>query len=254
MGRQITGVNLNIIKILKYVKKRFRELLFSIWYLCTRSDRILVIGDSHADVFDQWCMRSRFPKTNFLLGNVQGATVSGLENPSSKTQAKRIFLKILDEKKYNRVIIQIGEVDTGFVIWYRASKYGVDVNEMYELAVKNYKQLIEEALLRGEVIVISTPLPTIADDNQWGEVANARKEVKASQVERTKLTLDFNREIEEFCLSQQVGYISLDQESLGENGVVNNKLKNRNPRDHHYSHEEYTEILAPKLTEILKYK
>tara|TARA_A100001015_G_scaffold275100_1_gene332085 strand:+ start:751 stop:1524 length:774 start_codon:yes stop_codon:yes gene_type:complete len=257
MGRKISGVDLSIKKIrtvLKPLKCKLKDGLLGIWYLCVKSNRILVIGDSHASVFDQWCMRMRFPKTNFIMGNVQGATVSGLENPNSKTQAKQFFLKMLNEKKYTCVIIQIGEVDTGFVIWYRASKYVVDVQEMYDIAVLNYKKLIEEASLHGTVIVISTPLPTIADDNLWGEVANARKEVRTSQIERTKLTLDFNQEIREFCLNSQVTYISLDNESLGDNGVVKNELKNENSCDHHYSHEKYVNILAPKLKEILNHK
>ena len=236
---------------LRGLKLAIRQCSLGLLYWLLRSERILVLGDSHAGVFDKLCIRKRFPRKNFIMGHVQGATVSGLENPGSKTQAKKFFLEMLHKETYDRVIIQIGEVDTGFVIWYRSQKYGVEVEEMYNLAVSNYRTLIQEVCTFAPTIVISAPLPTISDGYQWGEVANARKDVKTTQVERTKLTLDFNSEIQKLCGALSVPYISLDQVSIGEDGIVHDWLKNANHCDHHYSHSAYAEILAPPLKKLI---
>jgi len=163
------------------------------------NESILVLGDSHAGVFGYWRFRYYFWRKKMIMCHVQGATASGLQNPSSKTQAAEIFQQALKEESYDRVFLQLGEVDTGFVIWYRSNKYNVPVEEMFKQAVEQYEKLILAAKERTPVVVFSTPLPTISDDNIWGEVANLRKDVKASQLERTTLTLKFNKAIEEFC-------------------------------------------------------
>jgi len=50
---------------------------------------------------------------------------------------------------------------------------------------KMKKFLIEINNYGYKPIVVSTPLPTIKDNCQWGEVSNLRKEIKATQKERT---------------------------------------------------------------------
>jgi len=184
--------------------------------------------------------------------HVQGATASGLQNPSSKTQAAEIFQQALKEESYDRVFLQLGEVDTGFVIWYRSNKYNVPVEEMFKQAVEQYEKLILAAKERTPVVVFSTPLPTISDDNIWGEVANLRKDVKASQLERTTLTLKFNKAIEEFCGVHEIDYISLDEESIGKDGLVKDSLKNSDPHNHHYADNAYAALLRPRLTKYFQ--
>lgn len=208
--------------------------------------KVLVLGDSHVEVFSNRQFLFAFPKTYFDVCSVGGATVSGLENPRSKTQAFQIFDNALKEKDYNRIIVMLGEVDTGFVIWYRAKKYNVDVIEMFEQAVTNYANLLEKTNQFGELTVLSTPLPTI-DDTSCGEVANARKEISATQKERTELTLRFNQAIEKLCREKNIRYINLDNESLGKDGVVKQELKNKDPKDHHYDDGQYAKLIISKL-------
>jgi hypothetical protein len=104
---------------------------------------------------------------------------------------------------------------------------------------------------RFEVVCISTPLPTIRDNNDWGDIANARREVTASQVERTELTLEFNRIMQQFCAQNDIRYIMLDNVSLGDSGIVKAELLNSDSNDHHYDPEQYSRLLVEGLTGVI---
>jgi hypothetical protein len=142
-------------------------------------------------------------------------------------------------------------VDTGFVIWYRAKKYGEDVSKMAKLTQDVYQHFIDDISKNFDLIVISSPLPTIKDGAVWGEIANARKTINATQQERTKLAIGFNRSIQEHCVSRYIHYINLDRESLGEDGLVSVNLMNKDPLNHHYNQTVYAKLLANRLSAIL---
>lgn len=212
---------------------------------------ILVLGDSHSPVFNHPQFKETFPNLSFKVITVIGATASGLDNPNSTTQAYPIFREAMKNSIAKRVIVMLGEVDTGFVIWYRAQKYNEYVATMMDKAISCYSHFLLELKTQFEVICISTPLPTIQDNNDWGEIANARREVKATQVERTTLTLEFNRTMQQFCKQHGICYLMLDNESLGKNGIVKTALLNSNPQDHHYDAQIYAALLVKKLATVL---
>lgn len=210
--------------------------------------RVVVLGDSHAQVFLHRVFRSSFPLTTFEVCSVGGATASGLDNPKSTTAAYEIFRnKMNTTPEGSLIIIMLGEVDTGFVIWYRAKIYGESVEVMLKKAIGNYSKFVSEVALKHRTIVISTPLPTISDDNEWGEVANLRKEITATQLERTQLTLSFNETMKQYCHENNIVYLDLDPESLGDNGLLSVSLLNDDKTDHHYDQQKHAQIILPKL-------
>jgi hypothetical protein len=91
---------------------------------------------------------------------------------------------------------------------------------MMDKAIASYSRFLMELKTCFEVICISTPLPTIQDGNDWGDIANARREVTASRRERTMLTLEFNRIMQTFCIQNGIRYLMLDAVSVGEHGVA----------------------------------
>ncbi len=135
------------------------------------------------------------------------------------------------------------------MIWYRAQKYNAGIEEMLTLALNNYKNLLMNDLLRGKnVIVMSAPLPTIKDDNDWGDVANIRREIKASIEERTKLTLHFNNLLGKLTRKLNYHFISFDKLALKKNYKgVKNYLRNTNKKDHHYNKLAYSLLIFFKL-------
>ena len=81
------------------------------------TNQLLALGDSHLDALkyaaDLGVLIVR--SSCFLI--VPGATVVGLRNPNSLTDAVNIFRTSLFNQPVNsHVIIHLGEVDCGFVI------------------------------------------------------------------------------------------------------------------------------------------
>lgn len=211
--------------------------------------QILVLGDSHAEVFSDPAMR--IPGYAFRVISVSGATISGLKNPNSSTQARTIFDAVLEQDHSSICLVLLGEVDTGFVIWHQAQKYHQDVDSLLHQTVMQYQAFLRQISHNRHTIVMSAPLPTIEDGQDWGKIANARKEVQASQKERTRLTLCLNRQMQEFALQSGISCIDLDPMSLAENGCVKKQLLHPDPHDHHYDPKNYIQLIRPELTRCL---
>jgi hypothetical protein len=192
-------------------------------------------------------MKDALPEGNFEVVAVRGATVSGLPNPNPISQAMPRFRAALDTTDARTVLTLLGEVDTGFVIWYRAQKYGMSVASMLDQALANYQDFLRAIAARFHTVCVSTPLPTIRDGTDRGAVANARREVTATQLQRTQLTLLFNQRMQAFCGASGMQYIMLDQDSLGPDGLLRLALRSRLEKDHHYDAGAYAKLLAPFL-------
>jgi hypothetical protein len=218
----------------------------------SRKKRLLVMGDSHAAIFNAPEFRQAFKRSyRCFVETVGGATISGLKNPNSKTNAQVIFKNTFSQIQPNVLITQLGEVDTGFVIWYRAQKYQASVTTMMQSCIENYKSFLTDYQGIDKTIVISAPLPTIKDNQEWGEIANLRKEVTASQSERTELTVEFNARVETMTRELGLHHVNLDPESIGKNGLVAEFLLNQNRNDHHYSRQAYLTILMKHIKRII---
>jgi hypothetical protein len=244
------NIKSQIRKIISPIRNISRPIV--LWIIRLFIEEVLVLGDSHALVFNSKKFKAYFGNHIFNVVIVGGATVSGLKNPNSKTQALPIFRDSIKKSTAARTILLLGEVDTGFVIWYRAEKNKTPIAIMLDRAIENYQRLLIEVSKKSRVICISTPLPTIQDGNDWGEIANARKNVKATQLERTALTIQFNKRIQEFCERNEFTYLSFDNESIGENGLVNPYLLNSDPNNHHYDIDKYADMLINKLKASLE--
>ena len=152
------------------------------------------------------------------------------------------------------MVVQLGEVDSGFVIWYREKEKGLRVDEGLRKATQEYLEFLSK--LRNkykDVIVISSPLPTIKDGVISGEVANLRKEITASQMERTKLSLRFNKTIKDKveCM-EGVHFLDLDPVSYdSKRGLVAEFLLRKDDFDHHYDESSYLKTIQPKLEILL---
>jgi hypothetical protein len=212
---------------------------------------VLVVGDSHASIFSDSTLRAAFPHYLFNVVCIGGATASGLENPNSKTQSLPRFIDAVQKSEAETIIVLLGEVDTGFVIWYRAEKYKTEVSEMLLNALASYQRFLMLLLNKHRVICLSAPLPTIKDGQEWGLVANARRGVRASQLDRTMLTIRFNKRVKKFCAKNRIEYLDFDSDSIGSDGLVDIKLLNRNPLDHHYEPRAYIEMIIPELRKHL---
>jgi len=208
----------------------------------------LVLGDSHVCIFERWPFTVFFPFVNFDVCMIAGATVSGLANPNSTTKAMPKFNEAIQSRNFSKVIVNLGEVDAGYVIWYRAEKNEKDVNSMLSDALNKYSEFLLKIKEKStDVTVLSAPLPTIRDNNDWGEIANLRKEVKASQEQRTLLTIKFNQHMELFCQQNGLSYLNFDSTCLGNNGTLRPFFYNKDKNDHHYAYNAYSYIVVKAM-------
>jgi hypothetical protein len=212
------------------------------------NSKVLVLGDSHAGVFSDDSIRAHYHEYELEVVSIGGATVSGLSNPNSQTQAMPLFKSAIDATSAKLAIFLIGEVDTGFVIWHHAQRNQVDIHTALERALTNYQELINYASRKLQTLCISTPLPTIKDGQDFGQIANARKEITATQRERTLLTIEFNCLMEKFCRGRNIPYINLDTASLGPDGLVSAELLHPDPADHHYNPQAYAKLISSRLS------
>lgn len=214
--------------------------------------KILILGDSHAHVFKAGKFAINFPDYDWSLCYVMGATLLGLSNPKSKTQAMQQYSQHLESINPDIVITLLGEVDIGYHIWFRNKTKNEPVEDSMNRALSNYKTLWDKIKEKTDnIICLSIPLPTIPDMEKVGDVALSRKFVDATQIERTNATLLFNNKLSIQSKEQNLNFLDLDTQSIGEDGYVKKELLHPNRFDHHYYGLTYSNLLIENLKKYL---
>lgn len=208
----------------------------------SKKKSILVLGDSHTSVFNHINKKRLMSDVEFSVVTVGGATAQGACNPNSKTNALAKFKeKLASEKKHDGVMVMLGEVDCGFVIWYRKEKYNTSIEEQLDNSVTKLFEFIDNEVRTKydaeQITVIGANLPTLFDHrNGSNEVANLRKEVKANIRDRTDLTLRYNDILKNESKKRGYKYIDIVQETMDPNTkLVDKQYLHENENDHHLS-------------------
>jgi hypothetical protein len=182
---------------------------------------------------------------------VGGATAVGLRNPNSATDAIGAFRRALLPARDGVVpVIHLGEVDCGFVIWYRADKHGESVESQFDRSVAAYMGFVDELLDGGygTVVVTGASIPTIRDGQDWGEVANARREVTATLRQRTDLTFRYNERLSSEASKRGLPLVDLaGQMADPATGVISDAYRHPNPTDHHADPDKTAPLWAAGL-------
>jgi hypothetical protein len=212
-------------------------------------DHVLCLGDSHVLVM----RHVHVPGVWFRVKSLRGATASGVLNPNSKTQSLAMFTKWLRRARpWQQVVLQLGEVDCGFVIWHRAERHGLSVEEQMTHTLDSYVGFIETIAVIGfhRVIVLSIPLPTIGDNPaEWGEIANLRQEVAASQADRTSLTLRFNKDLHRRCDDIGVVFVDVTSGHLdSRTELIDAQFLQPASQDHHLADAPYARLISKELS------
>jgi hypothetical protein len=216
-----------------------------------RRDHVLCLGDSHVEVMSQ----VRIPRVWFRAKPVSGATASGVQNPQSTSQAMAIFDALLGHAKpWQEILLQLGEVDCGFLIWRRAQRLGVTVEEQLEQTLDTYASFIASVADMGfkRVVVISAPLPTIGDDpSRWGEIATLRRTVTSTQSERSELTTRFNAGLRERCEALGVPFVDATTGHRDpRTGLVEDSFLRDSHQDHHLADGPYARLIAREMRDL----
>lgn len=214
--------------------------------------KILVCGDSHTKAF-----RRTHEHFQFDLCEVGGATAQGAVNPNSKTNSLQIFTdRIRYTEQYDKILIMLGEVDCGFVIWVRSKKYDISVDEQLTSSVQNLftfiTNIIETTNYRySDFIVCGSILPTIKDQTDKRYLGGARSEVEASQKLRTKKTLQYNDELSKKCNELGCNYIEITKSLIGDDGLIRQEFLSQNPYDHHLDDRKAFQEWIEEISHLL---
>ena len=219
--------------------------------------KILVLGDSHSEIFNYCNTKQR--KIRFEVVVVGGATAQGSVNPNSNTNALNIFKAKLSELKHNNyeyVIINLGEVDCGFVIWYRKDKYNISIEDQLKITTDNLFNFINLEILpcfkSSKIIINGSVLPTIKDNTDKRYLTGARSEINASQIDRTILTITYNNILRKYSSANDHHYMDITNYILdNETKVINTKFLNKNIYDHHLDNENSYNFWLSELFKIL---
>lgn len=221
--------------------KPYKILLFGDSHL---RENILPLNQTHRDVVFDCC-------------SVSGATAQGAVNPTSQTNALNVYIekiKNISLHDFDLIGTMLGEVDCGFVIWYRAQKYNISIDEQLNTTVNNLFKFINTHLLKGtnadKIVVLGSILPTITDDAR-GDVAHLRSTITVSQKDRTHLTLKYNNLLKSKCDELGFNYIDITSNTISSNGRIDQKFLSLDATNHHLDFNKVGNIWYNKIIAIL---
>jgi hypothetical protein len=242
-----------MVRISRGIRRRFWDWVINRRAICLalRRDVVLCIGDSHVAVFAD----VEIPGVWFRPYVIGGATASGILNPNSQTESFKLITARLERARhYQQILLLLGEVDCNYLIWHRAQRIGLSVEEQLNLTLSSYTGMIDRIVRQGfsRVLVLSAPLPAIRDSTiAEGRIARLRSQVKVSRLERTELTQRFNRELERRC--HEIGAVFVDVTSAQldpRTGVIDPRFVRENPGNIHLARGPYSKLISDQLQRL----
>lgn len=113
---------------------------------------VFYLGDSHVRYFRaaaNFGLLSPYEVSGLEVG---GATAVGMRNPNAKTNALARFRDwVRDKPRDGILVIHLGEVDCGFVIWYRALKYNESIENQVSESINAYFEFVDELVRKAFV-------------------------------------------------------------------------------------------------------
>ncbi|WP_417674210.1 hypothetical protein [Roseibium sp.] len=223
--------------------------------------RLLLLGDIYVQQLNGVAVQYQFdniPDNRELEIDVLcvgGVTPQGAVNPNASFDGMDVFkeqLMDLEEGKYDYVGIMLGEVDCGFVFWYLAQKNKVSIFDQLERSLQNYEKFVTSYILPKyepeRVCIFGSVLPTIPDDADKKFLKGARAEVKATQYQRTALTLVYNSRLQSLARKLGVYYIDITLETIDfSKGILNEAYSNPDPANHLLDEGRAAPLLADRI-------
>ena len=151
----------------------------------------------------------------------------------------------------------LGEVDCGFVIYVRAKRYNISIEEQVENSVNNLFEFVKNILIENsnyqnkDIIIAGSVLPTIRDNTNKKYLKGARREVNTSQLERTTVTIKYNNMLKNICKKNNYKYIDITDHIISNDGIVKENYLNSNPSDHHLDFNKTYDLWITQIKNIL---
>jgi len=199
--------------------------------------RLLSLGDSHLEALQFAADIGLLDTADNHFCIIPGATAVGLRNPHSATQALTSFRQfVTPHPRTSHLLVHLGEVDCGFVIWWRLQKHGETVDSQLQESLSAYRGFLLDLLAMGfeRICIAGASLPTLESGVDFGAVANMRAEVKASLLERTELTERYNKKLASMAADLACSYFDVSSGIMNRvTGVVSDYFRNPDPWNQH---------------------
>jgi hypothetical protein len=216
---------------------------------------LLVLGDSHIESLQMAAELGLLCSGESDFCIVPGATAVGLRNPNSLTNAISLFRDAAKGRsKTHRVLIHLGEVDCGFVMWWRQSRYGETIESQVCQSISAYKEFVIELKQMGfeSICITGASLPTIRDGVDFGSIANKRSEISVSLKDRTQLTFQYNDALAVLAMELECTYIDLSDAFVDvRTGLVSDFFRHPDPQDHHLDPSKVVGVWALACNKML---
>lgn len=217
---------------------------------------LIAMGDSHLEALKYAAELGLLDVEKFAFSIVPGATAVGLRNPNSFTDAINTFRGSLKEQsRKSLVLVHLGEVDCGFVIWWRAKKFRESVLCQFLQSLRAYDAFLREMIDAGfrNICIVGASLPTISDGVDFGEVANKRSEVDVAIEFRTRLTIAYNKKLKSKAEGLGLSYFDITDAVLDrKTKLISEFFKNPDPSDHHLDKDKVVGIWVAEVNKLLK--
>jgi hypothetical protein len=212
----------------------------------TRRKHVLCLGDSNVLILRRLGLRGAW----FHRFGLGGATAGWIDNPVPDAISSENFSsRLARARPWQQVLYMLGGVDCSFVIWHHAQEHSLDMQVVYRDTIEAYSERIRQTIAMGfeRVLVVSPPLPTMSDEHR---TRGLRGKVPGTHTERTKLTRQFNDDMQRRCEQLGAVFVDVTSEQLDpETGLIAARFV-REGRNHHLEPEPYKEIVARKLGEL----
>ncbi|QRM18348.1 hypothetical protein GBK02_02515 [Dechloromonas sp. TW-R-39-2] len=218
--------------------------------------RILILGDSHAGVFEYVFDHDLLTPHLLNCEIVGGATAGGLNNDHSVTAAFAKYQQSLRRfAEYDVVVLMLGEVDCSFALWNRAKQRNESVFEQIPRAMQGIVRLLDwagEHYPQRRFVLAGTILPTIKDDEIDLQYYELRRSVRATQRERSELVLAFNQAVRQLAGQRGLSYMDISQQTIdAEKGVVRDEFLVHEKLDHHQSQAMTAPLWVEEFRRVL---
>jgi hypothetical protein len=121
---------------------------------------------------------------------------------------------------------------------------------------KRYFSLVDKLLAAGypTVIITAASVPTIRDGQNWGAIANLRREISVSIRDRTALTLRYNSLLSAEATKRGLPFVDPSATFVDPaTGVIRDVFRHSDPLNHHLAPETAGPVWAEALNKAIGY-
>lgn len=201
------------------------------------------VGDSHVRVYRH--VRSRMSNVALTTTVVRGATAYGILNSMSNSGAsQRIEYSVRNTPEGQPVLLQLGEVDCGSLLWRLGERRNVAPVALLETAQERYFRFVDD-LDRHPMIISGVTPPTVDDYTLYQGDSNPRYGLTASWNARLQLARTWNSRVSAWCADEGHVYLDVLEPFLTTDGAaVRQALLPYSPSDHHLDSGQFADYLA----------